>query len=148
VYAYLEMKTAPKMLLLLTGLLLGACNDNQPCSSDCPRLQGVWFLSYVAPVFPCDGGTAGEPPMTVAFTQEASILRAIIDGVETRGTVYDTFDFTLNGTMPDGSRQISLRGTFKPGGGSDAGADTLYNGTLTRATSGCRDERRFTGARF
>jgi hypothetical protein len=148
VYAHLTTKTASKMLLLPAALLLGACNDNQPCSADCPMVGGVWFLSYVAPVFPCDGGTAGEPPMTVAFRQEASVLRATIDGVETRGTVYDTFDFTLNGTMPDGTRQVSMRGTFMKGSASDGGGETLYNGTLTRATSNCRDERRFTGARF
>lgn len=142
------MKTVAKMLLLVPGLTLAACSNNQPCSGSCPRLEGVWFLQYVAPVFPCDGGTAGDPPMTVSFTREESVLRAAIDGVEVRGTVYDTFDFTLNGTKPDGTRQVSMRGTYKPATTSDGGDEQIYAGTLTRSTDACRDDRRFTGARY
>ena len=150
------MKTVTKNLTLLLRVLLAtvmlvplaACNDNQPCTTNCPAIEGVWFLQYIAPVFPCDGGSAGEPPATVAFSREGSVVRGAIDGVEVRGTVYDTFDFTLNGTSPDGARNVSLRGRYKPATGSDSGDETLYDGTLIRSTNACRDDRRFTGARY
>ncbi|MBL8953620.1 MAG: hypothetical protein JNK82_22785 [Myxococcaceae bacterium] len=147
------MKTAIKILKpLMIGVLattsLAACNDNQPCTTNCPAIEGTWFLQYVAPVFPCDGGSAGEPPPTVAFFREGSVVRGAIAGVEVRGTVYDTFDFTLNGTSPDGALNVSLRGRYKPSTGSDSGDESIYDGTLIRSTSACRDDRRFTGARY
>ncbi len=128
--------------------LAAACGNSQPCSTTCPPVEGVWFLQFIAPVFPCDGGTAGEPPATVSFTREGSVLRGAVDGVELRGTVYDTFDFTLNGTMPGGGREISLRGRYVPASTSDGGNDSITNGNLVRSTSACRDDRRFTGARY
>ena len=138
------MKTVPKLLLL--GLL-ASCTNAQPCV-DCPAVWGVWFLQYVAPDFPCDAGTPADPPTTVSFTQEGSVLRAAIDGVQVVGTLFDTYDFTLSGQLPGGNTLVTVRGTYLPGSTADAGNERLQNGVLVRSTGACRDDRRFTGARY
>lgn len=140
------MKTHRLTFFLALAL---SCTDSQPCAdSACPPMEGTWFFQYITPDFPCDGGTAPTPPMTVSFTREGSVLRSAIDGVQISGTVYDTFDFSLNGQLPGGGMTINMRGTFKPASRADAGDDTLYNGRLARSTSACTDDRRFTGARY
>lgn len=139
------MKSVSKMLGVV-GLAV-ACTNAQPCVS-CPAIEGVWFLQYIAPDFPCDAGTPAAPPMTVAFTREGSVVRGAIDGVMMSGTVYDTFDFTLSGQLPNGSNTVNLRGIYRPPTRSDAGDEILYNGVLVRTSAACRDDRRFTGARY
>lgn len=134
-----------KRLALLS--LLAGCTDAMPCST-CPPIEGTWFLQYLAPDFPCDGGMPAAPPPTVSFTREGSVLRSAIDGIALTGTLYDTYDFSLNGQMPGGGEVVSMRGTYKPASRSDAGDDTLVGGRLSRDRSDCRDDRRFTGARY
>ena len=131
----------------LLVLLLVACPDAQPCVQ-CPPVEGVWFLQYLVPDFPCDGGALPAPAPTVQFTREGSVLRGAIDGVALSGSVYDTFDFTLNGQKPGGGLSISLRGKYNPASRADAGDETIYDGRLLRSTSQCSDDRRFTGARY
>lgn len=130
---------------LSTALL--SCTDSQPCS-DCPPMEGTWFFQYLAPDFPCDAGVLADPPATVSFTREGSVMRSAIDGIQLSGTLYDTFEFSLNGQMPGGGLTISMRGSYKPSTRSDAGDETLYSGRLARSTDRCRDDRRFTGARY
>jgi hypothetical protein len=129
-------------------LLTAACTDAQPCTSNCPPVEGVWFLQYLAPELPCDGGTAAAPPTTVSFTRQGSVLKGAIDGIELNGTIYDSFDLTLHGQMIGGGETISVSAHYKAGATGDAGSDQLTDGRLSRETSGCRDSRRFTGARF
>lgn len=134
----------PRSLLVLLVL---SCTDAQPCVQ-CPTVEGVWFLQYIAPDFPCDGGVLPAPPSTVQFTREGSVLRGAIEGVPLSGSVYDTFDFTLNGQNPGGGLTVSLRGKYNPATRADAGDETIYDGRLLRSTSQCREDRRFTGARY
>ena len=134
----------PRAVLLLLAM---SCTDSQPCA-DCPPVEGTWFLQYIAPDFPCDGGVLAAPPATVAFTREGSVMRGAIEGVQVSGTLYDTYDFSLNGQLPGGGLTISMRGRYNPSTRADAGDETLYDGRLLRSTAACRDDRRFTGARY
>ncbi len=136
------MKPNRLPLVFLLGL---ACTDSLPCS-DCPAVEGVWFLQYVAPDFPCDAGALAAPPATVSFTREGSVMRTAIDGVQMSGTLYDTFDFQLGGQQPGGGLFVQLRATYV--GGAADGGETLVGGRLARSTDQCRDDRRFTGARY
>ena len=138
------MRKAVRLLLLVVA---GCPGDGSPCVS-CPAIEGVWFVQYLAPDFPCDGGTPGAPANTLQLTREGSMVRSVIDGIAVSGTLYDTFDFTLNGQMPGGGETISLRATYKPPSKADAGDSQLVSGRLGRITGACDDERRFTGARF
>lgn len=134
--------------LALLGLLLSlSCTDAAPCTS-CPPIEGVWFLQYTEPTFPCDAGTPTTPPATVSFTREGSVMRGAIEGVTLSGTLYDTYDFTLAGQSMNGDLTVNLRGLYIAPDKPDAGSDRITSGTLARSTASCRDERRFTGARY
>ncbi|MBK7860177.1 MAG: hypothetical protein IPJ65_16490 [Archangiaceae bacterium] len=132
------------VVMMVTG---SGCGDTQPCST-CPPIEGTWFLQYLAPEQACDGGTPAAPPSTLAFTREGSVLHTAVDGVALGGTLYDTYQFSLNGQMLGSSGLISLRGTYKPASGPDAGDEGLVGGLLTRESSACLETRRFTGARY
>ena len=135
-----------KLHRLAILLLAVSCSEGQPCT-DCPPIEGTWFLQYVAPDFPCDGGTLAAPQMTVSFTREGSVVRAAIDGVQLNGTLYDSYDFSLSGQMPGGSLFVQVRGIYTASG-ADAGGETLTSGRLARSTNACREDRRFTGTRY
>jgi hypothetical protein len=125
-----------------------ACTNAQPCST-CPPIEGVWFLQYVAPVFPCDAGTPlPTPPNALQLQREGSVLRSVLDGIELTGTLYDTYDFTLNGQALGGGETVSMRALYRPASNPDAGDEQLLEGRLTRDTEACSEQRTFTGARF
>ena len=130
------------LMLLLTG-----CPGEAPCT-DCPPIEGTWFLQYLAPDFPCDGGTPAAPPMTVSITREGSVLRSAMDGIPLTGTLYEGFEFSLNGQSTPIDELVSMRGIFRPATTADGGDSQLYDGLLTRDLGACHDRRRFTGARY
>jgi hypothetical protein len=134
------------MFVMLVAL--GGCDNTTTCSSDCPPVEGVWALQYLAPIFPCDAGTQPAPPGTVQFMREGSRLTSAVDGVALTGSVYDTFDFSIHGQAVGGGETVDMRAKYVKGSAADGGGAALTDGRLTREAGGCREERPFTGARF
>ncbi|MBX5480382.1 MAG: hypothetical protein IRZ16_00835 [Myxococcaceae bacterium] len=98
-----------------------ACSggDIRPCN-DCPQVAGQWRLHYetgTSPSKACEQLGRTTPPDTLDLEQVGSALSSTFEDVPLRGTLYDTYDFSLNGTqqVPDaGSVSISINGRFVP----------------------------------
>jgi hypothetical protein len=133
--------------MILMAVAVASCDDTQPCST-CPAVEGIWFLQYLAPTFPCDGGTPPAPAGMVQIMREGSVLHSALDGIALGGTLYDTNVLTLSGQMLGGGELVSMRALYVAGSRPDAGNDRLLEGRLTRESSGCSEERQFTGAKF
>jgi hypothetical protein len=118
------------------AVVVSACgSDNEECSS-CPPIEGTWAISAGAPDQACANGRA--PPQALSITRVGSIIRADIEGSELTGTVFDTFDFSLTGSVGDqvsgadggavkGPDTVNIRAKFVQGNG-DGGSDT-FRGT-------------------
>ena len=119
---------------LTAAMVLGAaCTDSLPCSN-CPAMEGTYAFTWQAPttnVTGCSRLTTPRPSM-LTFNRVGSSLTSSLDGQELRGTLFDTYDFTLSGGVDIAS---NLRGRLVTG--SDAGAIRL-TGTL-RTSLGVAD---------
>lgn len=94
---------------------LVACGDQLPCTS-CPMIGGPYLVSWQQG-FPQTGCPAEGPrPVNLNFTQTGNQLSVLIGGEELRGTLYDTYDFSLAGGR--GEITYSLRGRAVTSGGS------------------------------
>ena len=93
------MRWLVSIFLLGTG---AACSDAQPCSS-CPNIQGVYDLRFDdSSGTPAECVTLGvsDPVGPLTLGQFGSGLTGTLGGTALRGTLYDTFDFSLSG-VPD-----------------------------------------------
>lgn len=88
------------------------------------------------------------PSNTLQMTREGSVLRSVVDDVSLNGTLYDTYDFSLNGGPALKQVTVSMRGRYQPQSKADAGDEQLVEGTLTRESSSCYETRRFYARRF
>lgn len=125
----------PRLLVCVGSLILAGAaaihgcgpSDTLPCN-DCPEVSGQWMLHYetgTAPSAACEQLGKTTPPEVLELAQVGSGLTSTFDGVELRGTLYDTFDFSLNGTQQDGdggTTSITLSGRYVPAlAATDAG---------------------------
>jgi hypothetical protein len=107
-----------------------------------------------------DCASLGPPaqPAQVDLTQFGSTCRTTVAGHELVGTVFDTWDFVLNGSgSPDGGsgdESISVRARFvPPSSGQDAGSSILgtWSSAARQEVAGaareCLVELKFTGTR-
>lgn len=137
----------------------GACTDAVPCSA-CPSLAGHYELAFEEQSRSPDCAVLPSPaqPSAVDLAQVGSTCRTTVAGLDLVGTVFDSWDFVLNGTAsPDGgtgSQSISVRGRFvPPPSGQDGGSS--IQGTWTSAARqevagaarNCSVELKFTGNR-
>lgn len=103
----------------------------------------------------------GPRPESLHFTRSGSLARTMLGGTELSGTIYDTWDFSLNGQTLDGSR-YSLRGRAGLSSTSDAGTGLRLSGSLRTSAAakpatgiaagsstneGCELEERFTATK-
>jgi hypothetical protein len=88
------------------------------------------------------------PSNTLQLNREGSVLRSVVDDVSLTGTLYDTYDFSLNGGPALKQQTVSMRGRYRPESKADAGDEQLVEGTLTRDRPGCFETRRFYARRF
>jgi len=139
-----------------------ACSaGNAACFRSCPPLEGQWLVAFEPATDPAEcrqlGLTVSDGELAV--TRQTSQLAATFAGQELTGTVYDTWDFALDGqAIPDGGVDAySFRGRFSPGrdgGGGADGGDRLsgqYDATLRRpgpqGTVTCRMVRSYSAVR-
>jgi hypothetical protein len=108
-----------------------ACSDAGPCNV-CPPLDGAYLVSWKTGEAKAQCPAKGPQPLSLNIMQVGSVARTLIGGAELAGTVYDTWDLTLNGRALDGTA-YSMHGRAGPGSGADAGIRLL--GTLTTNTT-------------
>ena len=112
-----------RRLLVLLPLLV-ACGDQLPCVS-CPMIAGPYLVSWQQG-FPQDGCPAEGPrPVNFNLTQSGNQLSVLIGGEELRGTLYDTYDFSVAGGRSETT--YSLRGRAVT-----SGATTTADGGMTQ----------------
>lgn len=102
---------------LATALALG-CTDARPCT-DCPPIAGAWAVSWKNGIAQDKCPTQGPRPVSLNITQAGNTAASIIGGVDVKGVVYDTWDFSLTGTGPAASYTLHARAA--PGATADAG---------------------------
>ncbi|MHB8873433.1 MAG: hypothetical protein ACYC8T_07070 [Myxococcaceae bacterium] len=152
-------RPTPLIVLLPLALSLTGCGDARPCSS-CPQLSGSYDMVYeeqsrsadcaVLPVAPA--------PSPLELIQFGSSVRAGDGGPALSGTVYDSWEFTLTGTLAvDGGAsedQVSARARFVPPARADGGSTVIrgsWSQTARRegpqAPRTCSVDLAFTGTR-
>lgn len=139
-----------RRLALLCPLVLAACEDVRPCTS-CPQIAGAYLVSWQRGVAQPDCPTTGPRPIEFNVTQTGNRVSALIGGDELRGTLYDTYDFSMTGGHSDTS--YTLRGRAVVGGAADGGGSSvrLVGSLLTRAdaaTTGCQLQEAYTADRI
>lgn len=130
-----------RRLLMVLPFFVIACGDQQPCLT-CPMIGGAYLVSWQSG-FPQDGCPAmGPRPVNLNFTQMGNQLSVLVGGEELRGTLYDTYDFSMLGGRNENT--YSLRGRAVVGsastsadGGTVAGGVHLV-GTLSTRSSGAK----------
>ena len=96
-----------RRLVMVLPFFVLACGDQLPCRT-CPMIAGAYLVSWQSG-FPQDGcPTMGPRPVNLNFTQQGNQLSVLIGGEELRGTLYDTFDFSMLGGRSETT--YSLRG--------------------------------------
>lgn len=140
------------------GLLLwtGACGsgDTRPCN-DCPDVSGTWYLRFetgAQPSSECEKLGRGLPQAPLSLTQVGSALSSEVEGVSLHGTLYDTYDFNLNGVgdADGGTASVSLNGRFIPARDyADAGErlQGSYSATFEQDGTSCFVSRGYTANR-
>jgi hypothetical protein len=129
-----------RRLLVVLPWLLISCGDQRPCTS-CPQLDGAYLVSWQQG-FPQTGcPQMGPRPVNLNFTQQGNQLAVLIGGNELRGTLYDTYDFSVSGG--DTATSYSLRGravvsgpTAQADGGAARSNVRLVGTLFTRTGSG------------
>jgi hypothetical protein len=136
-------------LAALVVLGLG-CGGKTQCS-DCPPLAGTWDLELGPPgLLPpgCEGVTIVQPTGPLLVNQVGSSLSAVWERVSLQGAVYDSWDFSLNGTA-DGALTLSVNGRYAPATGPQHPERLV--GTLTQSqrqdAQTCTLGRSYTGMR-
>lgn len=136
---------------VVTTLLLPHCTGANPCT-DCPPVEGRYTLVYQEGIFSSGCTAMFEKPPEITLSRVGSLINANYGNTSLRGTLYDTYDFSLMGTETTstlGTMTTQLRARYvTPAPSSDAGA--TLTGKVTRDipfTDGgqCSVEHRLTG---
>jgi hypothetical protein len=151
-----------KALGLLAGAALAAAcgTANRVCFQSCPPMEGRWRVVFESGSVPADCQAIDAAPVDgeLSVTRQGAALTATFGGTELTGTLYESFDFSLNGqSTPNGGGldAISFRGRYVPssdGGTAGAQLTGVHDVTLTRtrAVGGnitCRYVRDYTASR-
>lgn len=156
----------PTFPLTLAGALLLApgCGggSSQGCI-ECPPMEGRYGLELEPGTTPssCDGVTVTLPEGPLEVSRQGSEVAATLDGLTLRGTLYQTYDFSLVGNSlgqeTDGGTRwpdsAILSGRYIPAIG-DGGVPRLvgdWQGNFSSTTAGnirrCSVTRSFTATR-
>ncbi len=124
--------------LLLVGLLETGCGT-QPCSGTaCPELEGGYVATWErSALSTCPGN--GPRPAVLNFSRTGSLGQLSIDDAQLKGSVYDTWDFSLHGSSASGT--YALRGRASQ---PKAGGKYRLTGTLTIQKDSCELVERYT----
>ncbi len=97
--------------------------------------------------------TTGPRPVNLNLTLEGNRLSTLVGGDELRGTLYDTYDFSVSGGHSDTT--YTLRGRAVVGTATDGGAGTptvhLVGSLFSRtnfASAGCELKEDYTADRL
>ena len=148
------------LLTAVTMNILG-CNSGAGGCTQCPEVAGHYTLTLGdgSDSADCNSVPPRLPQGPLDVSQEGSTLSADLNGMTLRGTLYQTYDFTLLGLNDDpdgGSGQAdtaSLSGRYIPVV-TDGGVPTLtgeyqadYSRTSPAGTVRCSVTRSFTATR-
>lgn len=153
---------SPGAALLLAALALNTwgCSGSTGGCVQCPPMAGRYALAFGdgSDSADCKSAPVSLPQGPLDVTQEGDALSADLNGLTLRGTLYQTYDFTLLGlTDTDGglgpSDSQSLNGRYVPVV-TDGGVPTLvgeFQADATRTTGAgtlhCTMTRSFTATR-
>lgn len=151
-----QLSVTAALAAFVVAVLAGCSgNDAKPCNT-CPQVAGNWTFQFEAagePSAACAQLQRTTPPASFSVTQVGSSLGSELEGVEVRGTLYDTYDFGLSGTAngeDGGVTSVSLNGRYVPNvAGTDAGErlQGSFNGNYTSGETSCVVSRGYTATR-
>lgn len=141
--------------LLVLAAALAACGDQRPCTS-CPAIGGAYLVSWQNGLPQENCPQTGPRPVNLNFVQEGNRLSVLVGGEELRGTLFDTYDFSVSGGRTQVSYSLTGRAVVNPAtttadGGSSAGSVRLVGNLSSRSVSGqpsCDLAERFTADRL
>lgn len=123
----------------LTAIAALSCGGTLPCSgSKCPDIQGGYVVSWEASTLSSCSGV-GPRPTTLNVTREGSTGQVTVDGALLKGSIYDTWDFSLHGSSATGS--LTLRGRAAQ---PKVGGPWRLTGTFSLQKDACELVERFT----
>ncbi len=155
----------PTFPLTLAGMLLMAsgCGGSSQGCTNCPPMEGTYGLALEPGMTPssCEGVTVALPQGPLEVNRQGSELDATLDGMTLRGTLFQTYDFSLVGNSlgqptdggTSGPDSTILSGRYIPAIG-DGGVPRLvgdWQGNFSSTTAGgtqrCSVTRSFTATR-
>ncbi|MBN1206365.1 MAG: hypothetical protein JXB05_15740 [Myxococcaceae bacterium] len=124
-----------------TALFAGCGESGAPCTR-CPPIQGRYPLEFADESVPADCAALGValPEGPLDIQRAGSQLTASVDELPLQGTVYQSFDFTLQGAqaaLDGGSTSLSFNGRYAPGN-PDGGTGRIsgsFSGTYARGSA-------------
>jgi hypothetical protein len=142
----------PALLTVLLGLLsLTSCGGNNPACNECPDLAGSWSLAWDPGEDPpaCVEQGATLPEGAMALTQVGSAVRGTLAGVELQGTVFESWDFNLNGSEERDEAAVlhSVGGRFVAGQPALETVDRLLGTYTATHPQGCVLSRGYVATR-
>ena len=150
-----RLRRAALLAVAFVAFGLLSCGKEPRACNDCPPLAGGWTLIFDDPALlsaPCEamGVAHVADALALTVTQVGSGLQGTLEGVELRGTAWDTWDFNLNGTIDQESLLLTLAvsGRYGPGAGDGGGRlSGAYTASHARGDRSCVFSRRFTAVR-
>ena len=154
----LPLMLAPALLLLASG-----CGGTSRGCIQCPPMEGRYTLELEPGTTPstCSGVTVELPDGALEVNRQGSDITATLDGLTLRGTLFQTYDFSLVGNSlgqqtdggTGGPDSTILSGRYIPAIG-DGGVPRLvgdwqgnFSSTLAGGTRRCSVTRSFTALR-
>ena len=131
---------AMRIVLGLAPLLMIGCVEAGLCSSNCPKMEGNYAMTYRALTVQsadCAAVPAAEGPRLIQITRSGAEVRATLNGASGRGMLQDTSDFSIAATEePDGGTDAGSDGGAGDGGRGDGGTDGGTDGGLADGGQG------------
>jgi hypothetical protein len=140
-----------RFVWFIAALTVAGCDSSNgnPCTT-CPPLGGTW-------VFQFDTGMAtgcsslGTLPTSMVIDQQSSVISTYLNGADLSGSLFDTYEFSLNGTIPsqDGGFDfvVQVQGLYVPSQATDGGDDRIDQGIFSRSTDSCQEDTPFKAVR-
>jgi hypothetical protein len=97
------------------------------------------------------GSGLGALPTSMVIDQQSSVISTYLSGADLSGSLFDTYEFSMNGTIPsqDGGFDfvVQLRGLYVPSQATDGGDDRIEQGIFSRSTDSCQEDTPFKALR-
>jgi hypothetical protein len=143
-----------RWVTVIALLFVAGCDcsgGGNPCTT-CPPVSGTWVFQYDTGMSTgCEHTGLDALPTSMVIDQQQSVLHADLGGAQLSGSLFDTYDFRLNGSISsiDGGFDlvIQLRGLYVPAQSPGGGDDRIEEGLFSRSVESCQEDTPFKAIR-